>query len=162
MRIACHISKKTARLLLHNGIVPYLDTGMKTHKYKIKKTAVIKYLKQRNKMPETFLLLKDSCELGRPPVITDDDSDAKPTNLVTFEEYPDILTTYQAAEMADTKPDTIMAWARKKYFFTFKMGMAYRIPKASFVEYLNSAHYKCKCIVKQNNMEKRKVTATTS
>lgn len=31
MRTVCHISKKTARLLLQNGYIPHTNTGKKTH-----------------------------------------------------------------------------------------------------------------------------------
>ena len=39
----CHISKSTALHLLRNGIVPCIDSGMKTRCYKIKKADVKEY-----------------------------------------------------------------------------------------------------------------------
>ena len=51
MRIVCHMSKKTARLLLQNGYIPHTNTGKKTHTYLIAKSAIINYLTERENTP---------------------------------------------------------------------------------------------------------------
>lgn len=45
-RIACHISKRKAKELLDNGVVPCEITGNKTWKYRIKKSDVLGYLER--------------------------------------------------------------------------------------------------------------------
>ena len=50
----CHISKSTALHLLRNGIVPCIDSGMKTRCYKIKKADVKEYLNKRAIFPEAY------------------------------------------------------------------------------------------------------------
>ena len=50
----CHISKKTCLFLLESGLVPCLDSGKKTHRFKIKTTDVIKYLEDRDVRPEYY------------------------------------------------------------------------------------------------------------
>ena len=50
----CHISKSTALHLLRNGIVPCVDSGMKTRCYKIKKADVQDYLSKRAIFPEAY------------------------------------------------------------------------------------------------------------
>ena len=58
MRIVCHMSKKTARLLLQNGYIPHTNTGKKTHTYLIAKTAVINYLTERENAPRKYSKIK--------------------------------------------------------------------------------------------------------
>jgi len=121
MRIVCHISKKTARLLLQNGRIPHTNTGKKTHTYLIVKTAVINYLIERETTPRKY-------------------SKTKTHNIIfsTLEEYPDILDVYQAAAIAGVAIKTVTAWARKNHFESFTRNNAYHIPKVSLVEYLQT------------------------
>ncbi len=50
----CNISKKTAKHLLDNGLVPCINSGKKTRKYKLKLTDVIVYLEARDASPEIY------------------------------------------------------------------------------------------------------------
>ena len=50
----CHISKKTCLFLLESGLVPNIDSGKKTRRFKIKTVDVIQYLKDRDDYPELF------------------------------------------------------------------------------------------------------------
>ena len=131
MRIVCHISKKTARLLLQNGYVSHTNTGKKTHTYLIPKTAVINYLTERDNTPKKFVLLGSSYAKSKY-------SKTKTHSVVfsTLEEYPDVLDVYQAAALAGVAIKTVSAWARKNFFESFKRNNAYHIPKVSLVEYL--------------------------
>ena len=133
MRIACHMSKKTARLLLKNGYIPHTNTGKKTHTYLIEKTAVINYLTERENAPSSFVLPKSSYAKSK-------HSKTKTHNAVfsMLEEYPDVLDIYQAAALAGVAIKTVTAWARKNHFESFIRNNAYHIPKVSLVEYLRS------------------------
>ena len=50
----CHIGKKTCLFLLESGLVPNIDSGKKTRRFKIKTVDVIQYLKDRDDYPELF------------------------------------------------------------------------------------------------------------
>ena len=50
----CHISKKTCLFLLENGLVPCIDSGKKTRRFKIETNAVIHYLEDRDLRPELY------------------------------------------------------------------------------------------------------------
>ena len=50
----CHISKSTALHLLQSGIVPCVNSGMKTRCYQIKKEDVQEYLSKRAIFPEAY------------------------------------------------------------------------------------------------------------
>ena len=47
MRIACHISKRTALYLLQFDLIPHTCTGKKTRCYSIKKSDVIAFMNDR-------------------------------------------------------------------------------------------------------------------
>ena len=51
LRIACHISKHTALYLLRSGLIPNETTGKKTRCYRIRKSDVIAFLKDRETNP---------------------------------------------------------------------------------------------------------------
>jgi len=119
MRTICHISKKTARLLLQNGYIPHTNTGKKTYTYLIAKTAVIHYLTKRMNTPKKYSKTKTHSVV-----------------FATLDEYPDVLDVYQAAALAGVAIKTITTWARKNHFESFKRNNAYHIPKVSLVEYL--------------------------
>ena len=44
----CHISKRKAKWLLENGVVPCKDTGKKTWRFQISIDAVVDYLVKRD------------------------------------------------------------------------------------------------------------------
>jgi len=123
MRIACHMSKKTARLLLHNGLIPHTNTGKKTHTYIIAKSAVINYLTERENIPRKYTKTKTRSII-----------------FSTLDEYPDVLDVYQAAAIAGVTIKTVTAWARKNHFESFVRNNAYHIPKVSLVEYLQQTN----------------------
>ena len=50
----CHISKKLVLFLLESGLVPNIDSGKKTFRFKIKTSDVIQYLKDRDDYPELY------------------------------------------------------------------------------------------------------------
>ena len=50
----CHISKKTCLFLLQSGLVPCLDSGKKTRRFKIETADVIRYLEDRELHPDRY------------------------------------------------------------------------------------------------------------
>ena len=134
MRFVCHISKKTARLLLQIGLIPSVNNGKKTRKYQIATVDVIAYLKERDVNPEKYAL-PEGC-YAREQSITSDSSPFRIDRRL-FEESPDILTVHQAAVIAGVSPHTVTAWVRKKDFKAF-ISSPYRIPKISLLIYLSS------------------------
>jgi predicted site-specific integrase-resolvase len=154
MRIACHISKKTARLLLQTGLIPCKNTGKKTHTYKIKKSAVFEYLVQRDIMPERYILPENI--YARTSVIPNIDSGTVvPIEFSLLEEYPDVLSVQQAAALSGVTPATVKDWVKKKHLKAFIKNGAYHIPKLLMVEYLQSPRHRRNYSWRQNSLEKR-------
>ena len=50
----CHISKKTCLFLLESGLVPSVDSGKRTRRFKIKTVDVVQYLRERDDYPELY------------------------------------------------------------------------------------------------------------
>ena len=151
MRIVCHISKKTARRLLQTGLVPCKKADKRTHAYKIKKTDIIKYLIQHEMTPEKYALRKVNYALAYAKAMSDaDNSTLIPDNLVSLDEYPDVLSVSQAASLADVTSSAINDWATKKYLISFRKSGVRYIPKLSLVEYLQSLRHGFNGIWKQN------------
>ena len=53
--VICKIAKRSAKYLLDNGIIPCIDSGKKTHRYRIALEDVITYLKQRDENGKTLI-----------------------------------------------------------------------------------------------------------
>ena len=145
MRIVCHISKKTARGLLHDGIVPYVSTGKKTHSYQIKKSAVIKYLVQRDNASEKHRFGGNAnSDNAKPTPNAGSNTDmgknsATPYKVPQCKEYPDVLSAKQAAALAGVTPSVVNTWARSKQLKAFSRGNAWFVPKLALVEYLQES-----------------------
>ena len=141
MRVACHISKQTARRLLQSGLIPCKSTDKKTHTYQIKKTAVIKYLKQRDITPEKFAFRKGSSTLACTKVMSKiDNSVVDRGNPASPDDYPDVLTIRQAAALSGVAQTTINEWVKKKQLKAFRKKYTCYIPKLALIEYLQSRY----------------------
>lgn len=106
-----HISKRTARALLVKGLVPCIDSGKKTRKYKIKMETVIAYLKDREVHPEKYMLLntkvpylREQCIIGISP---ERQKMLKTFYNSLFCHYPDVVTVVEASEMAGYSAELI-------------------------------------------------------
>ena len=65
-RVVCHISKRTARYYLRNGLIPCEINDKKTHCYSIKRQELIKALKEYQKCPYKFAVPKQWSEESQP------------------------------------------------------------------------------------------------
>ena len=154
MRIVCHISKKTARLLLQTGLIQCKNTGKKTHSYQIRKSTILNYLIERDIIPEKYILPEGS--YIRPSELSEIDYDAAiPIALSLIDEYPDVLSVKQAASLSGVMPSTVKDWVKKGCFKTFRKSNTIFIPKILFLDYLKSPQHRRNNIWKQNNLVKR-------
>jgi len=157
MRVACHISKRTARRLLLTGLVPCKMTGKKTHSYQIRKTDVAKYLRNRKASPGKYAMGNGNYDLAYSKAVSNADSAAPATNAVSAssaKEYPDVLTSKQAAQMAGVATSAINGWAKNNLIISFRKSGVLRIPKSSLVEYLQSSRHRFNCTWKREQFAK--------
>lgn len=157
MRIICHISKKTARLLLQNGLVPCTVSNKKTHTYKIAKRDIAEYLEQRDATPEKYILPEGS--YARAPTSRTGCCTKASVDFSLFKEYPDVLSVTQAAALSGVSPSTVRAWVTKKHLKAFSKNHAFHIPKPALIECLKSArHRRDYNTCDANNITKQTVT----
>jgi len=138
MRIACNMSKKTARLLLQSGTIPCEISDKKTHKYNIAKVDILIYLKQNYIAPEKSRLPEGS--YSKFPQCHKRDFYTMALQKIKNsdpESYHDLLSLRQASELSGISTTVLENWAREnKCFYAFRKNNAYVIPKLMLVEFL--------------------------
>lgn len=119
----CHISKKTCLFLLENGLVPCIDSGKKTRRFKIETNAVIHYLEDRDLRPELYrppegFYKKKQSELNR--ALTEDDLlIMRQFYEAALKRYPDVLTTKQISEFTGYGESSVVRWCGKQQLRSF-------------------------------------------
>ena len=141
----CHISKSTALHLLRNGIVPCVDSGMKTRCYKIKKADVQNYLNKRAIFPEVYSAPtgwycnnKKNKTKRVPPKILEDMAAFYADKL---QRYPDVLSVKQVMRFTGYESSTVVRWCKLNYLKAYSIERLY-IPKVYLIEFLNSIYFR--------------------
>lgn len=141
----CHISKKTCLFLLENGLVPCIDSGKKTRRFKIKTNAVIHYLEDRDLRPELYrppegFYKKKQSELNR--ALTEDDLlIMRQFYEAALKHYPDVLTTKQISEFTGYGESSVVRWCSKRQLRSFYIKRRFYIPKEYLIDFLTSWHF---------------------
>lgn len=110
----CHISKRKARWLLENGVVPCKDSGKQTRRFSIQLEDVIRFLEQRDAglvdaIPQG-IFSSTSSSLPRPPKHALDESGLSAYLLAQWQGWPDMLTAQQASELCGYTMNTLNRW----------------------------------------------------
>ena len=146
----CHISKKTCLFLLESGLVPNIDSGKKTRRFKIKTVDVIQYLKDRDDYPELFKA-PDGFYKGKggdkkapsfDEVFTQED-------LIRMRQYyerllknnPDVMSVEQVAQFTGYNKNSVSRWCGKKELKCFYIKQRYQIPKEYLLDFLVSRYF---------------------
>ena len=140
----CHISKRKARWLLENGVIPCEDSGKKTRRFKIKLDDVIEFLELRDAgllddvMPVGIF---SSDEYGYPPrqPRTRLDNGALQAFLLDcWVDAPDMPTIPQTASLCGYSVTTLVRWFQKEFFAGIRYRGMILISKVSLAEWLAS------------------------
>ena len=138
----CHISKKTCLFLLESGLVPCLDSGKKTRRFKIKTTDVVHYLEDRELHPEHY---KPPEGYYKQPHITQPRALSEHDLLVMRQFYekelapwPDVMTIKQVSAFTGYGKTSVERWCSKQYLKNFYIKRRYYIPKEFLVDFLAS------------------------
>ena len=116
LRKVCHISKRTALFLLKRGLIPNENTGKKTRCYRIKKSDVIKYLKERETDPCKFYTPENWYKNGygtKPHTIRLMPSEKATKDIMIayykqqLQDYSDVMTV---ADFATSQDITVGQW----------------------------------------------------
>ena len=141
----CHISKKTCLFLLESGLVPCLDSGKKTHRFKIKTTDVIKYLEDRDTRPEYYKAPSGYyTKLCSPPPRALSDNDLSVMKQYYEKELaicPDVMTINQVSAFTGYGKTSVERWCSKGYLQHLFVKQRYLVPKIYLLDFLLSWHY---------------------
>lgn len=145
----CHISKKTCLFLLESGLVPSIDSGKKTRRFKIKTSDVIKYLQERDDSPELYKAPDGFYKHAGCKKAPSFDEVFKKDDLVTmrkyYEEclinYPDVMTIEQVAEFTGYCKTSVRAWCSKQEIKCFLIRQRFQVPKEYLMDFLVSKYF---------------------
>lgn len=140
----CHISKRKARWLLENGVIPCEDSGKKTRRFKIKLGDVIEFLELRDAG-----LLNDVMPVGifssekynyppRQPRTRLDNGALQAFILDYWVDVPDMLTVPQTVSLCGYSVTTIERWFQKKLLTGIRYRGMILISKEFISEWLTS------------------------
>jgi len=145
----CHISKKTCTFLLESGLVPNIDSGKKTRRFKIKTIAVIEYLKDREDYPELYKA-PDGFYKGKgcKKSPSFDEVFTKPdlTHMRQYyekllSEYSDVMTVEQVAHFTGYCKNSVGRWCGKQELKRFFIRQRFQIPKEYLLDFLVSKYF---------------------
>lgn len=141
----CHISKKTCLFLLESGLVPCLDSGKKTRRFKIKTIDVIHYLKERELYPEHY---KPPEGYYKQPHIPQPRALSEHDLLVMRQFYekelsswPDVMTIKQVSDFTGYGETSVVRWCSKGYLQHFFIKQKYLVPKIYLLDFIVSWAY---------------------
>ena len=150
----CRISKKSARYLVEHGIIPAIDTGRKTWRYKIHIDDVISYLEYRDKFGSmippgavssrsnirtvsTFGDRKSFAEI----VVQGQEKKIAEYFIFIYADYDEILTTADVVEMTGLNKSTIQKLARNGHIKSLARRPTYLIPKQYLLEFVATRRF---------------------
>lgn len=143
----CRISKRSALYLVQNGIIPFVDTGKKTWRYKIALVDVITYLRRREQLGSMIPSGSVSSRCKRPNNPRKSYSSlVSPGNEGAIAEYfkyiyadcPSILTTADVTEMTGLCKKTILQYLKNGEIKSLGITNKYIIPKQNVLEFVAS------------------------
>lgn len=146
----CHISKKTCLFLLESGLVPNIDSGKKTRRFKIKTKDVIEYLKSRDDYPELYKA-PDGYYIGNggrqkapsfDEVFTKEDLERMRQYYEDrLKKYPDVMTVEQVADFTGYCKNSVGRWCSKQQLKCFFIRQRFQIPQEYLLDFLVSKYF---------------------
>ena len=146
----CHICKRTCRYLLKEKLVPNIDSGKKTRRYKIKTADVVSFLKDRERHPMRYKVPasvhnayrkpKPNYPYGR-PLSGNDISMIRSFFERKLRSYPDVLTVSQVAEITGYCKNTVVNWCSKKQLKAFLIRQKYQVPKMYLLDFFVTTNF---------------------
>ena len=150
----CGIAKRSALYLIRNGIVPAIDTGKKTWRYKIAINDVITYLRQKEQwgsmIPPGMVSSRTTGSAGGPEpprksyaeFIGDaSEQDLKDYFDFIYADCPDMLTSAETVEMTGLNTKAIARLIKLGQVQAVRYRSKNLITKRSLLAYVSSKEY---------------------
>lgn len=150
MRIVCHISKRTALYLIQFGLIPNETTGKKTRCYRIKKSDIIAFMKDREVNPDKYIAPENWYRYGNMDVkafkirlLPDlpDRSYLRKYYEQHLSSYMDIMDVSDAVEFSGYNRRTVAGWIREGKLKGMPYNNKFIIPKCYLIDWLCSDEY---------------------
>jgi excisionase family DNA binding protein len=145
----CKIAKRSAHYLVANGIIPAIDTGRQTWRYKISIEDVITYLRRREKVgsmiPPGTATSRCRKRLSKPIsnrksfaqlVEPGQEREVAEYFKYIFDGHDEVLTTVDIAEMTGLDRSTVMKLAKSGQIKSIQDKPKYLIPKKYLLEFV--------------------------
>lgn len=153
----CHISKKTCLFLLESGLVPCLDSGKKTRRFKIKTADVIHYLTDRELHPEYYKPPEGYYKqphIPQPRVLSEHDLlKMRQSYEKELALWPDVMTIKQVSAFTGYGKTSVERWCNKQYLKNFYIKRRYYIPKEYLIDFLVSWNFIGIVVKSENHKE---------
>jgi excisionase family DNA binding protein len=142
----CRIAKRTASYLVVNGIIPAVDTGRKTWRYKIALEDVIDYLVQRNQVGSMIPRGATSSRRGKRKSFSQTTESECGSDIVDYfrsiyTEYEDVLTVADIVKMTGLEKSTILKLLKRGTIKSIMTHPKYIIPKQYLLEFVATPRF---------------------
>jgi len=148
LHVICKIAKRSARYLIVNNIIPAIDTGRKTWRYKISIDDVIEYLRRRDRegsmIPAGATSSREPSERKRSysqVVSRGQEREVAKYFAKVYADYPDVLTTDSMAAMAGMHKKSFMRILKDGHIKFLASKPGYIVPKVYFWDYIASRRF---------------------
>ena len=142
----CRISKRNAKYLVDNGIIPYIDTGKKTWRYKIALNDVIGYLRRREQIGSMIPRGATSPHMSHRKCFAQMVESGQKTDIVEYfnhiyADYDDVLTAADIVEMTGLEKSTILKLLKSGVIKSIATNPKYLIPKSYLLEFVATPRF---------------------
>ncbi|WP_313529175.1 DNA-binding protein [Anaerotignum sp.] len=150
-----HISKRKAKWLLDNKVVPCRDSGKKTRRYTIVLEDVILYLQKCSALGLSDLApngifsskpqirakkIDEFQELYTYLELPEHQEQLRQYYNIKLKSYQDALITLDVVQITGFSKSIVNEWIKKQHFKAFR-GKTNRIPKQYLIDFLCSGYY---------------------
>lgn len=145
----CHISKKTCLFLLESGLVPNIDSGKQTRRFKVKTSDVVQYLKDRDDFPELYKAPDGFYKNNGCKKAPSFDEVFTKSDLIRMRQYyekllskqSDVMTVEQVAIFTGYCKNSVGRWCGKRELKSFFIRQRFHIPKEYLLDFLVSKYF---------------------
>jgi excisionase family DNA binding protein len=160
LRIVCQVSKRTAVHLLENGLIPSVNSGKKTRKYRIAKKDVAEFLERKAEKPSLYAAPKGwyagaNGKERKKPQPKDDFDGIKARFLQILAFYPDVMSVQEVARFTGYEKSTVVVWCRNNKLRYFDMGNRFEIPKPFLLDFMMGPGFWGMCTKKKRCISHR-------
>jgi len=146
----CGIAKRSALYLIQHEVIPAIDTGKKTWRYKIALEDVIAYLHRREQMGSMIPRGAASSRNKQPKkprrtfasfIQQGEESAIADYFSFIYADYPDVLTTIDLVEMTGFSKRTILQLLKARQIKSLWADGKYIIPKPYLLDYVQTRRF---------------------